>query len=121
MHLGQCVKASSTSTIRMRCGTLPFAASLSCRARSRTIRPLPLTRSVSPPGYDEEEPHLGMLEQILERVGPKIARPVRYRESLVVQYGNESGRIALGRDIEPAVRSSRRHHHEGRRADEPPA
>ena len=86
MHFGQCMKARSTWGPRERVWVAyPSTARRACKVLSRTILPLPLTRSVSPlPGIKKEQADLGMRQQIFEGVQAMVSGAVRYRQCRLV-------------------------------------
>ena len=64
---------------------------------------------------------MGVLQEVAHAVEPLVARPVRDDEPMLVEHLDESGRIALGRDVAPSARARRRDQHERRPGDERPA
>ena len=58
-----------------------------------------------------------VLQDIVERVGAAVARPVWNRERFVVEHAHESGRVPFRRDVGAARGVRRRDQHEWRPCD----
>ena len=104
MHFEQCMKASSTVTMRTRLGVLPFTANRRCK------RGVPHDPSLAADPQrvvvarnDEDQADLRVNQYVLERVQPVVAEPVGNGERALVQDGHESRRIAFWRDVQPPV------------------
>ena len=85
-----------------------------------------LGRAVHPQGlvdarHHEQQPDLGPLGQVRQRVEPVVARPVRQEQRVVVRHVHEPGIAPARSGVLAAVRVGRRQHDERRVLDEPAA
>jgi hypothetical protein len=63
-------------------------------------------------GNDEQQADSGIVDQVLERIEPVVAGPIRDGDGGVVEDRDEAGHVALGRHVaiagRPTSRSARR-------------
>src|SRR6185437_6198523 len=76
------------------------------------------TESVIDARDQEEQRDPVVLEQVGERVGELVPRPIGQEERPLVEDPYEAGRVAAWRDVEPAIGPSRRDDDERRPLDE---
>src|ERR1700740_2117653 len=62
-----------------------------------------------------------MAEQVLERIEAMISRTIGDRKRLLVQYGDETGRVALRRDVDAAIAPTGSHDDKGASGNISPA
>ena len=91
----QCVKTSSTSIRRPSFGVLPSTARASEQRgvggeRGAAVDP----QRVADAGDQEEQPHVGVREDVAERVGELVAGPLGHEERSLVDDVDEPCRIA---------------------------
>ncbi len=67
---------------------------------------------------EEEQPHLGVGEDVPERVDLVVAGAVGDEQGALVEHGHEAGRVAPGRGVLASVGAEGADHAEGRERDE---
>jgi hypothetical protein len=67
--------------------------------------------------HEEQQPYLGIAENVLQRIGAVVAPPVGHHQRPGVMDAHETGEIAARRAVEP-FRAARRQRRERRRLDQ---
>ena len=112
----------NTSSISIRSpsfGTFPSTASGCEQLRVGDDLARPFTRSVSPtPGIKNSSPTWGFCEDVAERVGEPVARPLGNQQRALVEDADEAGRVAARADVAGSVGRRGREADERREVDE---